>query len=142
MALIMGVSLLACGAPDELSRRDAKALALARERLDDSIDAEETLRTSSAAAKALRGQVRAIVARGVFEKRQLDDAGLAALGELLDGDSEPARQLQAVLAAIALALLVGAIVVLVLIIWSIKRHRNPHFRFESDAPIEVVLAFI
>jgi hypothetical protein len=37
----------------------------------------------------------------------LSFAGLSALGELLDGDSDLARQLQALLAAVALALIVG-----------------------------------
>ncbi len=56
-----------CGAPDELSRADARELADARERLDDAIDTEETLRTSKAEARRLRAGVREIVARGAFE---------------------------------------------------------------------------
>ena len=36
---------------------------------------------------------------------------------------------------LVLALLIGAIVLLVLIIWSIKRHRDPHLEIECDAPL-------
>ena len=71
-----------CGAPEELSREDARELADARERLDDAIDTEETLRTSKAEARRLRAGVREIVARGAFESRRLDEFGLAALGEV------------------------------------------------------------
>lgn len=37
---------------------------------------------------------------------------------------------------LVIGLLVAVIVVLVLIIGSIKRHRSPHLRSESDEPIE------
>ena len=40
----------------------------------------------------------------------------------------------------AIALLAAVIVFLVLVIWSIKRHRNPHLRIESDQPIEKLVA--
>jgi hypothetical protein len=71
-----------CGSPEDLSREDAATLANARERLDDAIDTEETLRTSRAEARRLRARVREIVARGAFESEQPDEFGLAALGEL------------------------------------------------------------
>src|SRR3970040_666818 len=43
-------------------------------------------------------------------------------------------------AALVIGLLVAIIVVLLLIIWSIKRHRSPHLRIESDEPIEKLVA--
>ena len=98
--LVLALSAVGCGSPDELAREDARALAAAREGLDDAIDTSETLRTSSAKARKLRGQVRRIVARGAFESGQLDEFGLASLGELglavpslveLDSDGSPAR---------------------------------------------------
>jgi cardiolipin synthase len=39
-----------------------------------------------------------------------------------------------------IAVLVAIIVFLLLFIWSIKRHRNPHLRIESDEPIEKLVA--
>lgn len=39
-------------------------------------------------------------------------------------------------AALVIGLLVAIIVILILVIWSIKRHRSPHLRIESDDPIE------
>ena len=48
--------------------------------------------------------------------------------------SDPAR------AALVIGLLVATIAVLLLIIWSIKRHRSPHLRIESDEPIEKLVA--
>jgi cardiolipin synthase A/B len=35
----------------------------------------------------------------------------------------------------AAALLFGVVIVLLLIIWSIKRHRDPHLKIEADAPL-------
>jgi hypothetical protein len=98
--LVLALAALGCGSPDELSREDDRALATAREGLDDAIDTEETLRTSGARAARLRRQVRRIVSRGAFESGQLDEFGLASLGELglavpslvvLDADGSPAR---------------------------------------------------
>ncbi len=89
-----------CGAPEELSREEARELADTRERLDDAIDTEETLRTSRTEARRLRAGVREIVARGAFESRRLDEFGLAALGEvgllvpslvITEPDGTPAR---------------------------------------------------
>jgi hypothetical protein len=74
--------LAGCGAPDELSRVDALELANARERLDDAIDTEETLRTSRRETRRIRAEVRRIVSRGYFEAKTLDEFGLAALGEM------------------------------------------------------------
>lgn len=69
-------------APEQLSRADARALMAAREGLDDAIDTEETLRTSPAQARKLRGRVQAIASEGAFEAEELDEFGLAALGRL------------------------------------------------------------
>jgi len=74
--------LAGCGAPDELSRDQAIALGNARERLDDAIDTAETLRTSPRETRRIRREIRRIVARGYFEANELDEFGLAALGEL------------------------------------------------------------
>ena len=41
---------------------------------------------------------------------------------------------------LVIAVLVAIIVFLLLFIWSIKRHRNPHLRIESDEPIEKLVA--
>ena len=81
-ALAAGLVLAGCGAPDQLSQEDGKTLAGARERLDDAIDTEETLRTSKAEARRLRRGVQRIVSGGALESERLDDFGLAALGEL------------------------------------------------------------
>jgi len=74
--------LAGCGAPDELSRDHAIALANARERLDDAVDTAETLRTSPRETRRIRAEVRRIVSRGYFEAEKLDEFGLAALGEM------------------------------------------------------------
>lgn len=98
--LVLALAALGCGSPDDLSRKDDRALAVAREGLDDAIDTSETLRTSKGRARRLRTQVRRIVSRGAFESGQLDEFGLASLGELglavpslvvLDADGSPAR---------------------------------------------------
>jgi len=79
----VALALLAgCGAPDELSRDDAAKLAAARERLDDAIDTEETLRTSRGETRRIRAEIRKIVSGGALEAEKLDEFGLAALGEL------------------------------------------------------------
>jgi len=74
--------LAGCGAPDELSRGDSLKLADARERLDDALDTEETLRTSPREVRRIRAEIRRIVSSGSFESEKLDEFGLAALGEL------------------------------------------------------------
>ena len=83
LALLAVLVVLAGGAaPDELSRPDALELADARERLDDALDTEETLRTSPRETRRIRAEIRRIVSRGSFESEHLDEFGLAALGEL------------------------------------------------------------
>jgi hypothetical protein len=81
-AILAGLLLFGCGAPEELSREDAQRLGAAAERLDDAIDTHETLRTSRAEARRLRSKVQTIVSGGAFEAKRLDEFGLAALGEL------------------------------------------------------------
>lgn len=82
-AAVIAIAAGGCGAPDEMSRKEALALADAREHLDDAVDTEETLRTSKADARRLRAEVQKIVSGGYFEgKHGLDEFGLAALGEL------------------------------------------------------------
>ena len=48
--------------------------------------------------------------------------------------SDPAR------AALVIGLLLAIIIVLLLFIWSIKRHRSPSLHIESDQPIDKLLA--
>ena len=48
-----------CGAPDSLDSDDDRALAAAREGLDDALDTEETIRTSPAMGRALATPGRA-----------------------------------------------------------------------------------
>lgn len=81
-ALVACAILAGCGAPDELSGRDGTVLRDAREAIDDTIDTEETLRTSPEEARRIRRKVQKIVSRGAFESAPLDEFGLAALGEL------------------------------------------------------------
>ena len=84
MAFAAIAAIAGCGAPEELSENDGRKLALARERLDDAIDTEETLRTSKAEARRLVRRVRALVADGSFEAKRLDEFGIAKLGLLQD----------------------------------------------------------
>jgi hypothetical protein len=81
-ALIACVLFAGCGAPEQLSEREGTALLDAREVLDQTIDTEETLRTSPEEARRTRRRVQRIVSRGAFELEPLDEFGLAALGEL------------------------------------------------------------
>jgi len=81
-AVVVVVVLAGCGAPEKLSVRDGRRLAMARAHLDDSIDTEEALRTSEAEARRLRRQVNRLVSDGSFEDRKLDEFGLARLGQL------------------------------------------------------------
>ena len=78
----MLAALAGCGAPDELSRVDALEFADARERLDDAMDTEETLRTSPARGPQDARGGAADRGPGSFETKILDEFGLAALGEL------------------------------------------------------------
>lgn len=75
-------ALAGCGAPEELSEDEGRTLAAARERLDDAIDSEETLRTSKAEARRLRARVQELVSDGSFERGTLDEFGIARLGQL------------------------------------------------------------
>ena len=59
LAALLAAALVAgCGGTPELSDADSRALASARERLDDAIDTAETVRTSRAEARRLLRQVR------------------------------------------------------------------------------------
>ena len=78
MAVLAGCG----GEPEKLSVKEGRTLATARERLDDAIDGEETLRTSRTEAGRLGRQVMRIVSDGSFEDKRLDDFGLAKLGQL------------------------------------------------------------
>ncbi len=82
MAVAAAVALAGCGAPEELSESEGRKLAAARERLDDAIDTEETLRTSKGEARRLRRRVQALVSDGSLESRRLDEFGFARLGLL------------------------------------------------------------
>ncbi len=84
VALAAAVAVAACGAPEELSEDDGRELAAARERLDDAIDTEETLRTSKVEARRLVRRVRALLADGSLESKRLDEFGIAKLGLLRD----------------------------------------------------------
>lgn len=84
IAILVALAALlvtACGAPDELSEQDGVRLALAGDRIEAAIAAERKLH-SRAAAERLVARVRRIVASGALEPKQLDEFGLAALGEL------------------------------------------------------------
>ena len=82
LALAAAAALAGCGAPEQLSEEEGRALQSARERLDDAIDSEEALRTSASEARRLRRRVREIVSDGSFESEPLDEFGIAKLGEL------------------------------------------------------------
>ena len=82
LAAVAVAALPGCGAPEKLSGEEGRTLAGARERLDDAIDTEETLRTSRAEARRLRARVQELVSDGSFESRRLDEFGIARLGQL------------------------------------------------------------
>lgn len=75
-------AVAACGAAGELPEPDGIALDLARDRTIAAIETEQRLRASPEAAERLLGRVREIVSSGALEAKQLDEFGLAALGEL------------------------------------------------------------
>lgn len=83
-AAACAAGLAACGggAPDELTDAEGGALDSARAGLDDALDTSEALRTSGQETRRITREVRAIVSRGAFESEELDEFGLAALGEL------------------------------------------------------------
>lgn len=82
LVALAATAVTACGAPDELSRGEGEQLALARDRVVGAIETERQLRSSPEAAERLQARVRKIVASGALEAEQLDEFGLAALGEL------------------------------------------------------------
>jgi hypothetical protein len=82
LAALAAAVVAACGAPSELSEQDGVQLDIARDRTVAAVRTEERLDDSPAAADRLVARVRKIVASGALEARQLDEFGLAALGEL------------------------------------------------------------
>jgi hypothetical protein len=82
VAAVALATVAGCGAPEELSEDEGRTLVTARERLDDAIDTEETLRTSRAEARRLRARVQELVSDGSFDNRTLDEFGIARLGQL------------------------------------------------------------
>lgn len=83
LAALLATTAAACGArPEELSRADARQLELSRDRIVAALETRERLAGSPAAAERLLARVRAIVRTGALEPEQLDEFGLAALGEL------------------------------------------------------------
>jgi len=81
-AAIVVAVLAGCGEPWKLPVDDGRALAGARELLDDAIDTEEVLRTSAVEARRLRARVQQLVSDGSFEGAALDEFGIARLGQL------------------------------------------------------------
>ncbi len=80
---MLGAAVLgACGAPSELSEQDGIELDRARDRTLAAVEVERRLSGSPAEAGRLVDRVRDIVSSGALEARQLDEFGLAALGEL------------------------------------------------------------
>jgi len=80
---VLGAAVLgACGAPSELSEQDGIELDRARDRTLAAVEVERRLRNSPSEAGRLVERVRDIVSSGALEARQLDEFGLAALGEL------------------------------------------------------------
>jgi predicted small lipoprotein YifL len=82
LAALVAAALAACGAPAELPNADGVALDLARDRAIAAVETEQRLSGSPEAADRLLARVRKVVASGALEARQLDEFGLAALGEL------------------------------------------------------------
>ncbi len=82
LAAVGAAALIACGAPSELSHDDGTQLDIARDRTIAALATEQRLSDSPATADRLLARVRKIVASGALEARQLDEFGLAALGEL------------------------------------------------------------
>jgi hypothetical protein len=82
LAALAAAAIAACGGPSELSESDGIALDIARDRAIAAVETERRLGESPAASRRLLARVRKIVASGALEPRQLDEFGLAALGEL------------------------------------------------------------
>lgn len=81
LAALLATTAVACGSP-KLSEQDGADLRLARDRAIAAVTTEQRIADSPAAAERLLARVRKIVASGAFEAKQLDEFGLAALGEL------------------------------------------------------------
>jgi hypothetical protein len=82
LAVVAAAAIAACGAPGELSDDEGVALDLARDRAIAALESEQRLSDSPATADRLLARVRRIVSSGALEPKQLDEFGLAALGEL------------------------------------------------------------
>lgn len=82
LVALAAATITACGAPGELPESDGVQLDLARDRTIAAVEVEERLSKSPTAADRLLARVRKIVATGALEPKQLDEFGLAALGEL------------------------------------------------------------
>jgi hypothetical protein len=82
LVALAATATAACGAPDELSHEEGVQLELSRNRTIAALATEERLSASPAAADRIVARVRKIVASGSLEPKQLDEFGLAALGEL------------------------------------------------------------
>lgn len=81
LAALTAGAIAACGgAPDELSRDEGAELRLSRDRIVAALETRERL--AGGAAERLLARVREIVRTGALEPEQLDEFGLAALGEL------------------------------------------------------------
>jgi hypothetical protein len=82
VAVLAAVAIAACGAPNPLPDGAGVELELARDRTIAAIRIEERISRSPALARRLVARVRKVVASGALEAKQLDEFGLAALGEL------------------------------------------------------------
>ena len=82
LAVVLTAAVAGCGAPSELSEDEGIQLDLARDRAIAALETEQRLSESPATADRLIARVRKIVSSGALEAEQLDEFGLAALGEL------------------------------------------------------------
>jgi hypothetical protein len=82
IAALVAATLVACGAPSELSEQDGVQLDRSRDRVLATVETERRLSESRDSADRLIARVRKVVSSGALEARQLDEFGLAALGEL------------------------------------------------------------
>jgi hypothetical protein len=82
LAVVLAATVAACGSPDELSQAEGRQLEIARDRIAATVELNRRLARSPEDADRLLASVRKIVANGALEQRQLDEFGLAALGEL------------------------------------------------------------
>jgi hypothetical protein len=81
-AALAAATVAACGAPGALPESDGVQLDLARDRTVAAVEVERRLSGSPVTVDRLTARVRKIVASGALEAKQLDEFGLAALGEL------------------------------------------------------------